>query len=186
VGCQVRHCQGRRPAVSGLKIEVTINILWRRASGKVCGGGTMSTTVGVVMRRQGGGFGNDGSNSGVNGGDDGDNGGGDVAVLVATRAGVGQRNEIGWGEEENLVMTVAAMLSCGVGGGGKWRDKRGGGRREASLLLRRMTTTMGGISTGIFTRPPPPTQRRWMRQCCRPLLLLWRRIEDYDNKGSGS
>jgi hypothetical protein len=70
------------------------------------------TTVSVVMRWQGGGFGSDGGNSGGGGSNDGDNGGGDVAMLVATRTGVGQRNEVGWEEEE----TVVAMLWHGGGG----------------------------------------------------------------------
>jgi hypothetical protein len=125
----VRHCRGRRPAAAGLKIEVTINILWGGVwQGVGVGGGTVYTTVNVVMRWQVGGFGSDGGNSGCGGSNDGDNGGGNVAMLVATRTGVGQRNEVGWGEEQNLVMTVAAMLWHGGGANGA---TRGGGADNA-------------------------------------------------------
>ncbi len=60
----------------------------------------MSVTVDivVVVCQQGGGCSNHGSNSG-----------GNFVVLVAMRAGIGQRNEIGWGEEENVVTMAAAM-----------------------------------------------------------------------------
>ena len=42
--------------------------------------------------------------------------GSNVIVLAATRAGLGQLKEIGWGEEEDVVMVVKAMLSQGGGG----------------------------------------------------------------------
>ena len=94
---------GRSATVSGLKKKVTINMfvgegMWQCAG---VGGDTASTRVDVVVRPQGGGCSNNGGN-----------GGGDAFAIAATKANVGQRNEIGWGEEEDMVPTVAAMSSC--------------------------------------------------------------------------
>ncbi len=76
--------------------------------------GTASATVDIVVWRQGGGCGNDG----------GDNGGEDVLALAATRSGVGLLDEIGWAEEEDVVMTAAANV---VVQGGRWTTQQEGG-----------------------------------------------------------
>ncbi len=37
--------------------------------------------------------------------------GGNFVAMAATRTGIGQRNETGWGKEEDMVTTAAAILS---------------------------------------------------------------------------
>ena len=37
--------------------------------------------------------------------------GGNFVAMAATRTGIGQRDETGWGEEEDVVTTAAKMLS---------------------------------------------------------------------------
>ena len=64
------------------------------------GGGTTSATVNAVVHPQGGGCSNIGSNGGSN-----------VFAMATTRADIGQRDDIGWGEEEDMVPMAAAMLS---------------------------------------------------------------------------
>ena len=121
VGCWVWHCRGRRATASGINKEVTISMLlgggvWQCTG---VGGGTASTTVDIVVCQRGG----DCS-------DDSGNGGGDVLVMAATRKGVGQRNEIGWGEEDDVVAMAVAMTSRK---GVVHVATKGGGRYEASL-----------------------------------------------------
>ncbi len=55
---------------------------------------------------------------------------GNVIALAATKAGGGQRNESGRGEEDEAMMTAAAMLPCE---GRRWAMRVGGGRRMRQL-----------------------------------------------------
>ena len=89
------------------------------------GEGTASATVDVVVRRRGGGCGDDG----------GDDGGEDVLALAATRSGVGKLHEIGWEEEEEVVTTAAAMS---LRRGGVDDATRGGG---ANIVMAQRTMT---------------------------------------------
>ena len=72
---------------------------------------------------RGGGHGDNGNS------DDDSNGGGNVVAMEARRAGVGHRDEIGWGEEEVVVTTAAAMSSrkgrCTTRQEGGWQTVQG-------------------------------------------------------------
>ena len=62
--------------------------------------------------------------------------GGNFVAMAATRTGIGQRDETGWGEEEDVVTTAAAMLSRE---GAVHDATRGGGERcEASPSKRHL------------------------------------------------
>ena len=118
LGMNLRKVRG--PAEGG-ETSTTINMflgggVWQCTG---VGGGTASATVDIVMCQRGG----DCS-------DDSGNGGGDVLVMAATRTGVGQRNEIGWGEEADVVAMAVAMTSRK---GVVHVATKGGGRYEASL-----------------------------------------------------
>ena len=81
------------------------------------GGGTASATVDVVVRQRGGGCSDDSGNVG-----------GDIVAMAVTRAGVEQRDEIGWGEEEDVVLMAAAMS---LREGAVHDTTRGGGADDA-------------------------------------------------------
>ncbi len=93
------------------------------------GEGTASATVDVVVRRRGGGCGND----------SGDNGGEDILALAATRSGIGQLDEIGWEEEEDMV-TMATSMSPRRGA---VDDTTRGGGADVVMVRRTMTTHDG-------------------------------------------
>ncbi len=81
-------------------------------------------TLDVVVRRQGGGFGNDSV--------------GDVLALAATKAGGGQRDESGRGEEDDAMMTVAAAMLRRKGR--RWGDRHNDDGKEEVVEVRWMTT----------------------------------------------
>ncbi len=82
------------------------------------------------------------------------NGGGNVIVLAATRVGVGQRDESGWGDGDGNVVALAATRAC-VGR----RDKSGWGEEEHAVTMAAAILSCGGRALDDGTRGGGRTAR---------------------------